>query len=219
MWKVLKPVTAAAMIWLTVCGLTPSNSTDSATASSSAAQPSAPAVAATGAEIGRVFGIGRYLAVVARDVSDVSKRELAVSEQYKCLAQAVYFEARGEPTLGQLAVAHVVLNRVRDRRYPNTICAVVFQNENRRNRCQFSFACDGRPDRAYNLVAWNRSLKIALKVLAGTGEDITHSATHYHAAYVDPAWASSLTETARFGQHLFYREPTAHPQYASYSAP
>lgn len=181
---------------------------------------SAPASAgAVAARVGGMFTIGRYLSEVARDVASVSKRELAISEQYKCLAQAIYFEARGEPTIGQAAVAHVVLNRVRDRRYPNTICAVVFQNDHRRHRCQFSFACDGQSDEAYNLTAWNRSLKVALKTLAGVTEDVTLASTHYHADYVAPIWASKLKPTVQFGQHLFYREDDPRLRLANFETP
>ena len=77
-------------------------------------------------------------------------------ESFQCLAQAVYFEARSEPFEGQVAVAYVILNRVKDRRYPNDICAVVFQNEKRRHLCQFSFACDGLSDNHYEMAAWTQ---------------------------------------------------------------
>lgn len=216
MWMKIKPITVAALICLAGFGVTPSKADTFSREANDIAAAATPDVGTAGNKIGHIFGLGRYLADVARDVADVSKRELAVSEQYRCLAQAVYFEARGEPTIGQMAVAHVVLNRVRDRRYPNTICAVVFQNEHRRNRCQFSFACDGQSDRAYNMAAWNRSLKVALKTLAGVGEDITNASTHYHAAYVAPYWADRLTKTVQLGQHLFYREAASGTRYASF---
>lgn len=147
-----------------------------------------------------------YFGAVAAEVGNVSKREIAVGQQYRCLAQAVYFEARGESVAGQRAVAHVVLNRVKDRRYPQTVCGVVFQNEHLKNRCQFSFACDGRSDRPHDIAAWRRSLEVALQTLAGVGEDVTNASTHYHARYVAPMWAPALVETARVGQHIFYRE-------------
>lgn len=197
-----------------LAGLGPLNAKDFS--DQSQPEPVPASAEAVAKRVGGMFTIGRYLSDVARDVASVSKRELAISEQYKCLAQAIYFEARGEPTIGQSAVAHVVLNRVRDRRYPNTICAVVFQNDHRRHRCQFSFACDGQSDQAYNLTAWNKSLKVALKTLAGAIEDVTLASTHYHADYVAPFWASKLKPTVQFGQHLFYREDDPRLRLATY---
>ncbi len=122
-----------------------------------------------------------------------------------CLAQAVYFEARSEPLSGQLAVAQVILNRVKDPRYPNTICGVVFQNENIKNRCQFSFACDGMSDNPYEMEPWETARRISYIAVSGRWEDITRSATHYHAVYVNPRWANNLVETGQFGSHIFYR--------------
>lgn len=126
-------------------------------------------------------------------------------EDYKCLAQAIYFEARSEPIEGQAAVAEVVLNRVQDKRFPNTVCGVVFQNENWRHRCQFSFACDGRSDRPRERQSWQQARKIAAVVLAGVENDMTNAATHYHAVYVQPGWAQRLERTVQVGQHVFYR--------------
>lgn len=129
--------------------------------------------------------------------------------QTYCLAQAVYFEARSEPLPGQLAVAQVVLNRVQSSAYPDTICAVVFQNERWRNRCQFSFACDGRSDRPHNPQAWAVSSIVAQIAVEGAWADLTHKATHYHADYVSPHWRLSLTSTAKHGRHVFYRDDQA----------
>lgn len=122
----------------------------------------------------------------------------------RCLAQAVYFEARGEPRAGQFAVAAVVLNRVADRRYPNEICRVVFQGESRRHACQFSFACDGLSDRPVPGHAWQRAQRIADQAMAGFLADHTGRATHYHATSVWPDWADVLTHTASIGNHRFY---------------
>jgi spore germination cell wall hydrolase CwlJ-like protein len=131
---------------------------------------------------------------------------LGVPEQdYKCLAQAVYFEARSEPVQGQQAVAEVVLNRVSDRRFPDSVCGVVFQNESRRHRCQFSFACDGRSDRPRERQSWVQARQIAAVVLAGLSGGVTGDATHYHATYVRPYWAGRLEKTVQVGQHVFYR--------------
>lgn len=127
------------------------------------------------------------------------------TEDGVCLTQAIYFEARSEPVEGQLAVAQVVLNRVNDPRYPSTICDVVYQNEKLRYRCQFSFACDGLSETAYNPAAWDTALRISYLALSGRWEDITDQATHYHASYVNPSWSHNLMPTAHLGTHIFYR--------------
>ena len=121
-----------------------------------------------------------------------------------CLAQAIYFEARSEPVEGQLAVAQVVMNRVKNRHYPNSICGVVFQNERMRNRCQFSFACDGKSDNPREARAWNLAARISFVAMSENWQDITNEATHYHATYVQPYWTKSMEKTASYGQHLFY---------------
>lgn len=123
-----------------------------------------------------------------------------------CLAAAVYFEARGEPYRGQVGVAQVVMNRVEHRLYPDTICGVVFQNQTWRNRCQFSFACDGRPERVNEQEPWRQAREIADKVTAGSlylAE--VADATHYHASYVYPHWAPRMSKITRIGLHIFYR--------------
>lgn len=132
--------------------------------------------------------------------------ETALSGPRRCLAQAVYFEARGETLEGQLAVAQVVLNRLESRRYPSSICGVVFQNERLRHRCQFSFACDGRSDTPRERRAWEIAKGISRIALAGQWRDLSGRATHYHATYADPSWRSAMMKTAAHGRHLFYRE-------------
>ena len=132
--------------------------------------------------------------------------ETALSDPQRCLAQAVYFEARSETLEGQLAVAQVVLNRLENRRYPSSICGVVFQNERLRHRCQFSFACDGRSDTPRERRAWEIAKRISQIALAGQWRDLSGRATHYHATYADPSWRSAMMKTAAHGQHLFYRE-------------
>ena len=128
-----------------------------------------------------------------------------------CLALNVYFEARGEPTLLSMAApAHVVLNRVKDDRYPNDICSVVKQAKTWRgnpvrNQCQFSWYCDGLSDRPLNKPAFEFSMLIARLVMEGRIEDVTSGATHYHADYVQPDWKIYKTFTAKIGSHLFYR--------------
>jgi len=131
----------------------------------------------------------------------------AMTAPTRCLAQAVYFEARGEPFEGRLAVANVVLNRVKNRRYPADVCGVIFQGEKRRHRCQFSFACDGKADRPAKISdpAWRRAVDLARLMNAGSMRDLTDDSTHYHAVSVSPSWAKQLKKTVRIGRHQFYR--------------
>lgn len=137
----------------------------------------------------------------------LSRLPVNISEKaFRCLAQAVYFEARSEPFEGQVAVAYVILNRVKDRRYPNSICEVVFQNEKRRHHCQFSFACDGLSDNPYEMTAWNVARRVAGGTLSNASGDVTAHSTHYHAKYVSPGWAKYLQPTIQVGRHIFYRE-------------
>ena len=128
------------------------------------------------------------------------------AEQQRCLATAVYFEARGESAKGQAAVAQVVLNRVRNPAYPDTVCGVVYQNAQQRNRCQFSFACDGIAERVRRQSAYQRAARIAMAVTTGeTYVSEVGSSTHYFANYVRPRWASSMVKMASIGDHIFFR--------------
>ncbi|PLX36392.1 MAG: cell wall hydrolase [Hyphomicrobiales bacterium] len=128
------------------------------------------------------------------------------NKEQKCLADAIYFESRGEPWKGQVAVAQVVLNRVKNPTYPNSICGVVYQNKHRRNRCQFSFACDGIRDRINNRRLWRQAQEIAREVTSGKQwiKDVGAS-THYHATYVKPRWARTMKRKDRIGRHIFYK--------------
>jgi spore germination cell wall hydrolase CwlJ-like protein len=124
----------------------------------------------------------------------------------KCLTDAIYFEARGEPVRGQIAVAQVVMNRVFSGYYPNNVCGVVYQNAHRHRRCQFSFACDGVRDRVDEPDAWERAEEIARKTLDGKLwlADIG-KATHYHAYWVHPSWVREMARLYKIGVHTFYR--------------
>ena len=142
-------------------------------------------------------------------------------ESIECLALNIYHESRNDHYAGQIAVADVVMNRVEDSRYPNTVCDVVKQSKmsiwwkkhhNKdvpiKNQCQFSWYCDGLSDEAKNKRAWNAAYSIAyLMVHNGDYRGITEGATHYHATYVDPYWASShgMINIGRIGEHVFYR--------------
>lgn len=126
--------------------------------------------------------------------------------EQRCLAAAVYFEARGEPVDGQAAVAQVVLNRVKAPSYPSTICGVVYQNKKWRNRCQFSFACDGIRDKVTDKKSYKVAAKVAKSVTRGKSwsRDIG-SSTHYHATYVSPRWAKKMKRMTKIGRHIFYK--------------
>jgi spore germination cell wall hydrolase CwlJ-like protein len=128
------------------------------------------------------------------------------AKDLNCLATAIYFESRGESYRGQVAVGQVVMNRVAHKLYPATICGVVYQNQKKRNACQFSFACDGIPDRVYDKKAWAQAEEIAKKVAAGD-DYLTEVgyATHYHATYVSPRWAPRMQKLTKVGLHVFYQ--------------
>lgn len=128
------------------------------------------------------------------------------AREQQCLASGIYFEARGESVKGQAAVAQVILNRVRNPSYPKTICGVVYQNEDWRNRCQFSFACDSIKDRVNSEYHWRVARDVAMAVTSGKiWLPQVGSATHYHAVYVRPKWAKTMEKVGRIGLHVFYR--------------
>jgi hypothetical protein len=134
----------------------------------------------------------------------IAERQAAV----RCLGQAIYFEAGFQPLEGQRAIAQVILNRVREKAYPKTVCGVVFEGSHRRTGCQFSFACDGslhrRPPSEDQLAS---AETIARQALNGYVESAIGTATHYHSYRVDPRWRVALIKTAQIGDHIFYRAP------------
>jgi hypothetical protein len=124
----------------------------------------------------------------------------------RCLANAIYFEARSEPLKGQIAVAQVVMNRVFSGFYPNNVCGVIYQNANRHLACQFTFACDGKSKAINERGAWARANRIAKQTLDGKlYETAVGTSTHYHAVYVHPNWVHEMKKFVRFGIHNFYR--------------
>lgn len=160
----------------------------------------------------------------------IERQELVTREQdpeLYCLAENIYHEARSDMEVGQAATADVVLNRVYDTRYPNTICEVVYQavmkeswktkqqvdlsDDQRiyypaRHRCQFSWYCDGAEDKIHYGDAWYKAQAIAYEMLySNKWRGITQGATHYHAHYVDPVWADELQLVGSIGAHVFYR--------------
>lgn len=129
-----------------------------------------------------------------------------------CLAQNIYYEARGSSRADQIAVADVVINRVEDARYPDSICEVVQQGKKHangqmvRNACQFSWYCDGKSDWPTDMDAWVIAQQIAHNMITyGDWRGLTEGSTHYHANYVKPSWARTLTLTGTIGVHKFYR--------------
>ena len=134
-------------------------------------------------------------------------------EAIACLAMAVYFEARGDPMVGQVAEAQVVMHRVADHRYPDDVCGVVKQGYYYswnpempiRGKCQFSFWCDGKPETMDDAEAYIWAREIARATIAGSLYDTTQGATHYHAYYVKPTWSKRFTRTVRINDHIFYR--------------
>lgn len=129
------------------------------------------------------------------------------SRSVDCLTAAIYYEANSEPVDGQRAVAQVVLNRVRHPAFPHTVCGVVFQGSERKTGCQFSFTCDGSLARLPQRGGWERARTIAAAALTGSVYRPVGWATHYHADYVVPNWAYSLTKSGPIGRHIFYRWP------------
>ena len=129
-----------------------------------------------------------------------------------CLAQNIYYEARSSNRADRVAVADVVLNRVQHTYYPNTICKVVHQGKQYangqmvRNRCQFSWYCDGKSDWPKDNDAWVEAQQIAFNMLIHyDGRGLTEGSTHYHADYVSPDWAKDFHLVGRIGVHIFYR--------------
>lgn len=181
---------------------------------------------ASGARIAELTGIARPMArdaevtVASRSVegelpaiaaATTRKLDLAALDamppatgdaEWQCLAQAIYFESRGEPIEGQVAVAEVVLNRRDAREFPRTVCGVTNQG------CQFSYTCDGHSDVMKSTVAKARSEKLAALMLAGRERTLTDGALYFHTRSVRPDWSRRFTRTTTIGHHMFYRPAT-----------
>ncbi|VAW20718.1 hypothetical protein MNBD_ALPHA12-2143 [hydrothermal vent metagenome] len=153
---------------------------------------------------------------IANSYASTTTRVQNVSKQRSCLALAIYHEARGEPEAGQRAVATVILNRVNSARYPSSVCDVVYQNAQKLNRCQFSFACDGKPDDAGNgnrivRESWVKANLVAQTAFARFQNGLSlgklpPTTLYYHSLSVNPRWASSMQKVAQIGEHIFYSE-------------
>lgn len=129
-------------------------------------------------------------------------------KQWRCLAEALYHEARGESVKGQFAVAEVILNRVDSARFPDSICGVVHQGTGRKYQCQFTYTCDGHSDRINETRAFERVGKVAYLMAKGAPRELTDGATHYHTKAVRPKWSRKFARTTTIGVHHFYRMPT-----------
>lgn len=190
------------------------------TAASAQAAATAPVAAPASA---RALAVTRVTAVSAQPFHAAadSRREL------DCLADAVYYEARGESLAGQAAIAQVVLNRVHHPAFPKSVCGVVFQGARTGDDCQFSFVCDGSMRRPKDGVAWARAERIAARALSGFVMPQVGQATHFHVAGVQPDWGPRLMRVAQVGLHVFYsfgghgaapREPAAETPHTVYAS-
>lgn len=126
-------------------------------------------------------------------------------DEWRCLADALYFEARGETAAGLFAVAEVILNRVDSARYPDSVCGVIQQGTGKRHACQFSYTCDGKPEHIDDPAAFARVGKVARVMLEGAPRDLTKGALFYHTKSVAPSWSRKFDRTASIGVHHFYR--------------
>lgn len=150
---------------------------------------------------------------IENDISVAVEVETEYQQQLSCLSLNIYHEARSESKLGQEAVGLVTMNRVYDGRYPDTVCDVVYQSHvdskgrPKRNRCQFSWYCDGKSDKIHDIVAYNEIEELSASILESYGieRDITDGAVMYHASYVKPYWAKSYERTSRVDSHIFYK--------------
>jgi spore germination cell wall hydrolase CwlJ-like protein len=161
------------------------------------------------AAMSTAFASANASAIKPELVSSGSPKFRSYNKEIECLTAAIYFEARGEPIIGQNMVAQVVLNRVESAYYPDTVCDVVYQNAHRKNACQFSFACDDLPDRFDEGPAHLMARKIAVfafncdQPCKASRSELARS-THYHADYVTPSLSTKLRKTGKVGSHIFY---------------
>jgi len=128
-------------------------------------------------------------------------------KHWRCLTEALYFEARGETISGQFAVAEVILNRVDSKRFPDTLCGVINQGTGKKYQCQFTYTCDGLPENIGEAASFERVGKIARIMIDGADRGLTKGATHYHTKAVNPRWAKVFPRTATIGVHHFYKMP------------
>ncbi|MEJ6509110.1 MAG: cell wall hydrolase [Octadecabacter sp.] len=145
--------------------------------------------------------------IITYDVAFLNGQPTASGgEQWRCLAEALYFEARGESVRGMFAVGEVIMNRVDSARYPNTLCGVINQGTGRKFACQFTYTCDGNAEVIHEPAAWAKVGKVARLLVDGAPRQLTDGATHYHTRAVNPRWARVFPRTTTIGSHHFYRQ-------------
>jgi spore germination cell wall hydrolase CwlJ-like protein len=167
--------------------------------------------------VGMIFGTAKVQGT-AIDY-DMHGDSFEMTRDTYCMALNIYHESRSENLAGKFAVADVVMNRVNNRRYPDNICSVIYEAEMKpswkdaevlvpvRNRCQFSWYCDGKSDEPTETDAWNESVLVAHQAIyEGRMNGLTEGATHYHTTFVNPYWAPTLQQVGTIGSHIFYRQ-------------
>ena len=140
-----------------------------------------------------------------KDFWDNLEEVSSSNSELKCLAEAIYFEARSENIKGQIAVAEVILNRVDSSYFPNKICEVISEGEKNLNACQFSYNCDGKSETIIEKNVYKRILKISHIFYTGTARLFTDGAVFYHSEGVNPSWSNRLKKTVKIGRHHFYK--------------
>ena len=130
-----------------------------------------------------------------------------LTNEMKCLAEAIYFEARGEALEGQYAVGEVIINRVLSKDFPNSVCGVISEGANRLNACQFSYNCDGKLETITEKKIYERILKLSQMLLEPSARFLTSGATFYHSKLVSPSWSKKFIKTNEIGNHVFYKLP------------
>ena len=162
------------------------------------------AVPATKTAAIAVRPVAVQVAAKPANAADMAMAQLLA--EHRCLSEVMYYEARGEGTDGEMAVAEVVFHRLRHGHYGHSICGVVYEGADTPT-CQFSFACNGEMARRKSPVAWHNTEILAARILAGQValRDITGDATHFHAISVNPDWADNMERTVQIGNHIFYK--------------
>ena len=138
-------------------------------------------------------------------IDSLSKPKL--TSEMKCLAEAIYFEARGETLEGQYAVGEVIINRVLSKDFPNSVCGVISEGASRLNACQFSYNCDGKLETITEKKIYERILKLSQMLLEPSARFLTSGATFYHSKLVSPSWSKKFIKTNEIGNHVFYKLP------------
>lgn len=144
---------------------------------------------------------------IAKRLPDASS--IADHDEWRCLTEGIYFEARGESWKGQMAVAEVILNRRDSPEFPGTVCEVLDQGVQNRGKCQFSYNCDGLNEVFHDKKAHRKAALIARKMLDGYESNLTNGALYYHSVYVRPGWSKNLIRTAKIGHHYFFNRRDA----------